>query len=542
LAGRHTVLFRSPYATDSDAVKSHDLSSLVTLSNLGYFNVPIGADSLDWQKTEAKVLAERVIDGVKNNNDRIILFHDGGGNRTQTVKALPMIIEQLKKDGYEFSTVQAATGISEELITPKTSGTVFSSLNSFGYRLVDEINAIVWVIFFIGIILGIARFVMLTSFATTGWFRSRKYFSHQFKPKVSVIISAFNEENVIQRTVDAVLTSDYENMEIILVNDGSSDNTLQIMKMYYGENEKIKILTHQNKGKAASLNRGIRTADGAIIVTLDADTIFNPDTISLLVRHFDDPRVGAVAGNAKVGNRINLLTKLQALEYITSQSHDRRAIGAWRKSAISECGGFKFDTLAEDADLTVEILKKGYIIETEQNALAYTEAPDNLKTFLKQRFRWVFGTLQVGWKNRKIMFKPKYGLVAFFGIPNILIFQLFFSILAPIVDLMILLTIILSIWHFQQHPAEFSLTDVAPFFAYYAVFALCDFATAFLAFWMEKRENKWLLLWLPLQRFFYRQLVYYVTWKALVIALRGKFVLWEKIIRKNTVQVLPVKA
>ena len=159
------------------------------------------------------------------------------------------------------------------------------------------------------------------------------------------------------------------------------------------------------------------------------------------MRHFDDPRVGAVAGNAKVGNRLNLLTKLQAVEYITSQSYERRAfgvvnsitvvpgaIGAWRKSVVLAVGGFKNDTLAEDTDLTIEILKRNFVIETEQLALGFTEAPDNLKAFFTQRFRWVYGTLQAGWKNRQIMFKKKFGPVAYFGIPNILIFQLFFSI------------------------------------------------------------------------------------------------------------------
>jgi cellulose synthase/poly-beta-1,6-N-acetylglucosamine synthase-like glycosyltransferase/peptidoglycan/xylan/chitin deacetylase (PgdA/CDA1 family) len=555
LTGHNTVLFRSPYAFDADPVYPRDLTALETISDFGYYNVPIGADSSDWQKGDVQDLVGRVINSVEKDGERIILFHDGGGDRSQTVQALPQVIERLQKDGYEFTTISESTGLKKETVVSDAKETLFTRFNGFGYSLVHWFNLTIWTIFFIGIILGIIRFIMLTSFAATGWIKLRQKFSSNFNPKVSVVISAFNEAKVIKRTINALLASLYADLEIIVINDGSSDGTLEVLEKNFSQNPSIKILSHENMGKAASLNRGINLAKGSIIVTLDADTLIRKEAIFLLVRHFDDPRVGAVAGNAKVGNRINLLTKLQAIEYITSQSHDRRAfgivnsitvvpgaIGAWRKLAIVQAGGFTDNTLAEDADLTVEILKKGYIIETEQNALGYTEAPDNFKSFLKQRFRWVFGTLQVGWKNRKIMFQPKYGLVAFFGIPNILVFQLFFSILAPIVDLMVVLTIVLSVWHYQQHPAEFSWMSVAPFFIYYGVFAFLDSLTAFLAFLMEKREDKRLLLLLPLQRLFYRQLIYYVTWKAVAIALRGKFVAWEKIVRKNTVQVSAIKA
>ncbi|MBC7473904.1 MAG: glycosyltransferase family 2 protein, partial [Candidatus Sericytochromatia bacterium] len=289
-----------------------------------------------------------------------------------------------------------------------------------------------------------------------------------------------------------------------------------------------------------------RQTEAEIILCLDADTIFHPDAIGNLVRHFHNPKVGAVAGNVKIGNRINLLTIWQTIEYITSQNLDRRAfdllncitvvpgaIGAWRRDIVNEIGGFPTNTLAEDADLTISVLKRGYIINNEPDAIALTEAPDNFKGFIKQRFRWVFGTLQVTWKHRNIMFKRKYGTLGMFALPNIFIFQTIYPFVSPIMDLTMAISLIQVLINKAQHPLDYSTDNLKHILFYYAIFISFDFFTSALAFMLEKKENWRLLGWVFVQRFVYRQIMYYIGMKAVLTAIRGGLVGWGKLERKG---------
>jgi cellulose synthase/poly-beta-1,6-N-acetylglucosamine synthase-like glycosyltransferase len=264
---------------------------------------------------------------------------------------------------------------------------------------------------------------------------------------VSIIVPSYNEEQVIENTIRSLLCSDYPHFEIIIVDDGSSDRTSDIVNEKFGGEPLVQLFTVANAGKAAALNFGLRRAQGDVIVALDADTQFPPETIRALARRFVDPRIGAVAGNAKVGNRINIVTRWQALEYITSQNMDRRAfaslncitvvpgaVGAWRRELIEQCGGFSNDTLAEDQDLTLLIRKLGYKIGYEEAAIAWTEAPDGVRTLARQRFRWAYGTLQCLWKHRDALFRPRYGTLGLVGMPNVWIFQVLFPLISPIMD------------------------------------------------------------------------------------------------------------
>ena len=191
------------------------------------------------------------------------------------------------------------------------------------------------------------------------------------------------------------------------------------MREAYGSHPSVSAYRKENGGKASALNYGIAHAQHEIVIGLDADTIFDDDTVAELVQPLKDPSVGAVAGNAKVGNRINLVTRWQALEYVTSQNLDRRAfslldcitvvpgaVGAWRRSVVQQVGGFREDTLAEDQDLTLAIRRAGLSVAYADGAVAYTEAPDTLRGLAKQRFRWSFGTLQCTWKHRDAFFRP----------------------------------------------------------------------------------------------------------------------------------------
>jgi cellulose synthase/poly-beta-1,6-N-acetylglucosamine synthase-like glycosyltransferase len=314
----------------------------------------------------------------------------------------------------------------------------------------------------------------------------------------------------------------------------------------------VRLFTLPNAGKALALNYGLRYAKGEVIVALDADTQFPSETIRALARRFVDPKIGAVAGNAKVGNRINIVTRWQALEYITSQNMDRRAfvslncitvvpgaVGAWRRDLIEQCGGFSNDTLAEDQDLTLQIRKLGYKIGYEEAATAWTEAPDRLRTLARQRFRWAYGTLQCLWKHRGALFRLRYGTLGLVGMPNVWIFQVLFPLISPIMDLIVIYTLLSSVYYRFEQPTGFSFTNVRQVMFYYALFLAVDWCAAAFAFLLERKERWRLLWWLFLQRFCYRQVMYYVMVKSVATATRGAVVGWGKLERKATVEVRP---
>jgi cellulose synthase/poly-beta-1,6-N-acetylglucosamine synthase-like glycosyltransferase len=265
-----------------------------------------------------------------------------------------------------------------------------------------------------------------------------------------------------------------------------------------------------------------------------------------------DPKVGAVAGNAKVGNRMNIVTRWQALEYITSQNMDRRAfasmncitvvpgaVGAWRRELIEECGGFSDDTLAEDQDLTLQIRKRGYKIGYEETAIGWTEAPQTLRMLAKQRFRWAYGTLQCLWKHRDAFLRPKYGALGFVAIPNVWIFQIIFPLISPAMDLLLIYTCLSALVDRIQQPSAYSFTNLRQILFYYALFLAVDWSAACFAFALERKERWRLLWWLFLQRFCYRQVMYYVMIKSVATAIRGAVVGWGKLERKATVEAQP---
>ena len=300
-------------------------------------------------------------------------------------------------------------------------------------------------LFVLAIVLGIGRIgIMGTLAAIQAKRERRRTFDPAFAPPVSVVIAAYNEAKVINKTIATLLASDYPDLDILVVDDGSKDGTAQTVRDAYGDHPRVTVLEKENGGKASALNIGIKACRGEIIVALDADTLFAPDTVSKLVRHFADPAIGAVSGNVKVGNRNNLLTIWQAVEYITSQNFDRRAfdllncitvvpgaVGAWRKDAVILAGLYSSQTLAEDTDLTFKIRKLGYRIVTDNAALAYTEAPDTLRNLAKQRFRWAFGTLQCLWKHRDALLNPRYGAFGLVAMPSLWVYQIAFQAIAP---------------------------------------------------------------------------------------------------------------
>jgi cellulose synthase/poly-beta-1,6-N-acetylglucosamine synthase-like glycosyltransferase len=266
-----------------------------------------------------------------------------------------------------------------------------------------------------------------------------------------------------------------------------------------------------------------------------------PDAVSQMMKYFRDPTVGAVAGNVKVGNDRSVLTKWQSIEYTTAQNFDRRAfdlincitvvpgaIGAFKRKAIVQAGGFTSDTLAEDCDLTVRILRSGYVIKNCAKAIAITEAPETLRQFMKQRFRWNYGIMQSFWKNKDACFNPRYKTLGLVALPNILLFQVLTPIFAPMADLLFILSLI---WN--RHDPE-SMNQILFF---YGLFLVVDVAVSLVAFVFEK-EKLHKLIWLLPQRFAYRQLIYVVLFRSIRKAIKGETQSWGVLRRTGNVQLI----
>lgn len=568
LTGRSTRFFRAPYFGDAEPRTPDEVGPTVIAQDLGYISVGLHLDPDDWKLTNddgTPHTSDEIVDEVvqaaavttPEERGSIVLLHDSGGDRSATVNALPQIIEQLRAKGYEFTTLSDLANISPEQAMPpvpidegfyvKADSYVFYALSVGGWILR-------W-IFLIGIFLGLGRMTLIGILAFSQYLRSRRRehlnFGEAYQPLVSVIVPAYNEEKVISRTIHSLLASDYGNFDIIVVDDGSADSTYETARNEFDGNPLVTVLTKQNGGKAEALNFGWRRAKGDVIIALDADTIFKSNTISALAHRFADETIGAVAGNAKVGNRINVVTKWQALEYVTSQNFDRRAfaslncitvvpgaVGAWRRDVLEKTGGFSSDTLAEDQDLTISVRKLGFHIGYEEDAIALTEAPDNLRDLAKQRFRWSFGTLQCMWKHKNALLNPKYGTLGFVAMPNVWIFQVLFPLISPLMDLVFIWTLIGAFVGFLEHQQEYAHTPthLNQVLFYYALFLAIDWIGAFAAFLMEKKEQKKLLWWLFIQRFGYRQVMYWVMVKSVYTAIRGALVGWGKLERKATVE------
>ena len=245
-----------------------------------------------------------------------------------------------------------------------------------------------------------------------------------FEPPVTIIVPAYNEGAVIEGALRSLLALDYPSYEVLVVDDGSTDDTCaraSALEGRYGD-VTIRVVSKSNNGKASALNTGISLARHPFVLCMDGDSRLSRDTLKAALRHFRDPNVGAVAGNVKVVNRRNLWTRLQALEYIEGLNMARRAqafartvniipgpIGIFRREVLQQLGGYEKDTYAEDADLTLKILTAGWQIKYEERAVAYTEAPERLLDLLKQRYRWTRGILQALGKRKSWLLVPRGG-------------------------------------------------------------------------------------------------------------------------------------
>jgi cellulose synthase/poly-beta-1,6-N-acetylglucosamine synthase-like glycosyltransferase/peptidoglycan/xylan/chitin deacetylase (PgdA/CDA1 family)/spore germination protein YaaH len=537
ITGRSTSLFRPPYDAD---VTPTDIAQLAPLRfaehELGYSVVLESIDPQDWARPGADTIVQRVKEQRRSGN--IILLHDAGGDRSQTLAALPRILDWLAERGDQVVSLSELLNIPrDDLMPPVRSGeqSGWRVVAASGFRAWHWLVELLWSFMIVATGLVVVRSLLL---AWLAWRQRREMESRvvalpQNAPAVSVLIAAYNEGKVIARTLRSLLETDYTGeIEVIVVDDGSSDDTAATALLVADSEPRVRVLQQVNAGKSAALRRALDASRHEVIVFLDADTLFERPTIRRLVEELVDLRVAAVSGNARVGNRVNFVTRCQALEYICGFNLDRRAytrwncvtvvpgaISAFRRAAIREAGGFSHDTLAEDTDLTLTLHRLGHRIAYAPAAIAWTEAPQTWRALAKQRVRWAFGTMQCLWKHRDLTFNPRFGALGLFALPSIWFFHILLVAITPLADAILLWSLVAGY--------------AAALGKYFAIFLLLDLALAILACALERVPLRRALLILPM-RFAYRWLLAWVVWKSLLRAVRGALVGWGKLERTGT--------
>ncbi|GIF10951.1 bifunctional polysaccharide deacetylase/glycosyltransferase family 2 protein [Actinoplanes teichomyceticus] len=550
--GVHTNLARFPYSSKTEAIDETNWKIVKEAGRAGYLVVVNDLDSEDWQRPGVDQIIRNSVPAGESS--AIILFHDAGGDRAQTVEALATFIPMMKARGYRFTTVTEGLnrGIEEQaadvragrapesaavipalpLNPPAADGDAWrGAALIWTVRLADGLVALVATLFVVVGVLTIGRTVLLLVLAGRHA-RQRRRPDWSWGPPVtdpvSVIVPAYNEKEGIEAAVRSLAGGDHPEIEVVVVDDGSTDGTADIVEGLRLPN--VRVARVPNGGKSNALNTGIALARHDLIVTVDGDTIFERDSIRRLVQPFADPAVGAVAGNVKVGNRASLVATWQHIEYVIGFNLDRRlyetldcmptvpgAIGAFRREALAGVGGISDETLAEDTDVTMALCRQGWRVVYEEHAKAWTEAPTTLEQLYRQRYRWSYGTMQAMWKHRGALFdKGPSGRFGRLGLPFLALFGVALPMLAPVVDIMLVYGLVF--WE---------LTETV--IAWLGMLAL-QMVTAAVAFRFDREPIR--PLWrLPLQQFAYRQLMYLVLIQSATTAMTGGRLRWHKLNR-----------
>ena len=539
ITGRSTTLFRPPYEADSRPSQISEITPLLVAQELGYLTVMESIDPEDWDKPGTDVILQRI--KQQRHSGSIILLHDAGGDRSQTVAALPKIIDYLHARGDEIVSLSQLIGTTRDAVNPvlKAGDRSFARVaSSIGFQALHAAFGFLWAFMIVATALIVLRTLLIVALALgqrrkagrDALLASTMSATNVGALPVSVIIAAYNEAKVIAVTLRSVLDTDYAGeVEVVVVNDGSKDETGAMVAQLAAADGRIHLFEQANAGKSEALRRGVEAARHDLLVFLDADTQFQPDTLRHLVAPFADRDVGAVSGHARVGNVRSFIARCQALEYICGFNLDRRAYDAWdcitvapgaisavHREALRAVGGFRPETLAEDTDLTLSLHRRGYRIRYEAAAIAWTEAPETIHALAKQRFRWCFGTMQCLWKHRDMLFNTRFKALGFFSLPSVWFFQIILVALTPLVDFMLLASILLG-----------SGRAVVP---YMATFLILDQILAVLACLLEKEplSRSWIMI--PM-RLIYRPLLSWVVWKSILNAARGVLVGWGKLER-----------
>ncbi|WP_330326111.1 glycosyltransferase [Streptomyces pseudovenezuelae] len=532
-AGVRTSLFRPPYSSFADAMDDKSWPVTEYIGTRGYITVVNNTDSEDWQKPGVRQIIRNAT--PKSGKGAIVLMHDSGGDRHQTVQALDRFLPEMKHKGYEFD------NLTEALDAPTAHTAVAGPELWKGKAWIFLVQASEHItdVLVVGLsIIGslvIGRFVLMLLLSGIHARRVRRKDFRWGAPvtqPVSVLVPAYNEAKCIENTVRSLMASEHP-VEVLVIDDGSSDGTARIVEAMGLPN--VRVVRQLNAGKPAALNRGLANARHDIIVMMDGDTVFEPSTVRELVQPFGDPRVGAVAGNAKVGNRDSLIGAWQHIEYVMGFNLDRRmydvlrcmptipgAVGAFRRSALERVGGMSDDTLAEDTDITMAMHRDGWRVVYAEKARAWTEAPESVQQLWSQRYRWSYGTMQAIWKHRRALVERgpsgRFGRV---GLPLVSLFMVLAPLLAPLIDVFLLYGVVFG-------PTQKTIM------AWLGVLAIQVVCAAY-AFRLD-RERMTHLISLPLQQILYRQLMYVVLLQSWITALTGGRLRWQKLRRTGVVE------
>ncbi|MFS4109981.1 glycosyltransferase [Streptomyces sp. PD-S100-1] len=532
-AGVRTSLFRPPYSSFADAMDNRSWPVTRYIGSRGYITVVNTADSEDWQKPGiARIIRNAT---PKDGEGAVVLMHDSGGDRHQTVQALDRYLPELQAKGYRFDNLTEALGAPSAL-TPVTGvglwkGKAWIFLVQAADGLTDGLGVCLALVG--GLVIARFALMLLLSGAHARRVRRRGFrWGEPVTEPVSVLVPAYNEAKCIENTVRSLMASEHP-VEVLVIDDGSADGTADIVEALGLPG--VRVVRQRNAGKPAALNRGIAHASHDLIVMMDGDTVFEPSTVRELVQPFGDPRVGAVAGNAKVGNRDSLIGAWQHIEYVMGFNLDRRmydvlrcmptipgAVGAFRRSALQEVGGMSEDTLAEDTDITMAMHRAGWRVVYAENARAWTEAPESVQQLWSQRYRWSYGTMQAIWKHRgALLDRGPSGRFGRVGLPLVSLFMVVAPLLAPLIDIFLLYGVVFG-------PTQ---KTIVAWLGVLAIQAVC----AAYAFRLD-RERMTHLISLPLQQILYRQLMYVVLLQSWITALTGGRLRWQKLRRTGVVE------
>jgi cellulose synthase/poly-beta-1,6-N-acetylglucosamine synthase-like glycosyltransferase/peptidoglycan/xylan/chitin deacetylase (PgdA/CDA1 family) len=547
-AGVHTRLVRLPHVVGSDDVRGNTRRAAAEAARRGNLLVLADLDS----RTATEGGAAGVVDATtpSGGEGAVVALPGAGIDMATTTVALDRLLDRLSGEGYRVTTVSAALRAPPAAVPVTTGERVVGKglvLAQQGAKLVSD--ALVF-LFGVAAVFLSARVLLLLLFARVHLFRLwrerrlRRRRERAWKrlhmwrpdgpdpPPVSVVVPAYNEAANIVATVDSLVNTAYQgNLEVIVVDDGSTDDTAGLVERL--RLPEVRVVRRPNGGKPAALNTGLHYARFEAVVFVDADTVFQPDTIGRLVAPLTNPRVGAVSGNTKVANRKGLLGRWQHIEYVMGFNLDRRmydvlkcmptvpgAIGAFRRTAIDQVGGITDDTLAEDTDLTMALCRAGWLVRYEESAVAWTEVPSTLRQLWRQRYRWCYGTMQAMWKHKRALVqRGPSGRFGRRGLPYLALFHVLLPLCAPAVDLLAVYGV------FVLDPVRV----VSAWLAFSAVQVVAGRS----ALWLDG-ESTWAIWTLPLQQVVYRQLTYLVVIQSLVTAAMGARLPWQPIRRTGT--------
>jgi cellulose synthase/poly-beta-1,6-N-acetylglucosamine synthase-like glycosyltransferase/peptidoglycan/xylan/chitin deacetylase (PgdA/CDA1 family) len=528
IAGIRSRLLRPPYSSTADAVTPPVERTLARLARDGYVIALANFDGEDWRRPGVGEIVARSTPPGRTGG--IVLLHDGGGNRSETLAAVRRLVPRLRARGFRFATVSRLLGVGPASVDlPATGGQrVRGRLLVGALRLSGTIVAALTVaVLVVGVLVALRMLAVLLLARRQARRTRRAPPGPPIAPPVSIVVPAYDEAVGIERAVRSLAAADYPVHEVIVVDDGSTDGTGDVVEGL--GLERVRVLRQPNRGKAAALNAGVAAAEHEVIVTVDADTVFEPGTLRPLVQPLRDPGVGAVSGNTKVANRRGIVGRWQHIEYVVGFNLDRRmyellrcmptvpgAIGAFRRAALNDVGGFSGATLAEDTDVTIAVGRAGWHVVYAEDARAWTEAPSTLAGLWRQRYRWAYGTIQSIWKHRRAVVRRGEGPAGRRAIPYIALFQVVLPLSAPLIDLFALYGIL--------------FLDPLRILVFWLGFNALQLVCAWYAFHLDG-ERKRALVWLPLQQLVYRQVMYLVVIESVITAIAGMSVGWQHVDR-----------